>query len=158
VIIPTRSQLLEGYIKVEQIVLVRPRGPLATEDMLGKDLGILWTNELLVVWGTDVHEGVWYRSGGLVGRMEWRIMNRVAIDFADVKVAFHFCDLFGDDAVGDAPDSVWSNIMGVNEGRPVGTLDQGNDSAGGLGSAAMVFTGLPEPTNIATDITGDSSI
>lgn len=93
------------------------------EDMFGKDLGILWINELFVVWGIDVYEGVWYCSGGFVGRMEWCIMNWVVIDFVDVKVVFYFCDFFGDDVVGDVLDLVWSNIMGVNEGWLVGMFD-----------------------------------
>jgi hypothetical protein len=44
--------------------------------------------------------------GGLVVVVvEGRVLDGVAIDFADVEVFFHFGDVAGWDAVGCAPDS-----------------------------------------------------
>jgi hypothetical protein len=40
-------------------------------------------------------------------RVEGRVLDAVAVDFADVEVFFHFGDVAGGDAVGCAPDSGW---------------------------------------------------
>jgi hypothetical protein len=39
--------------------------------------------------------------------VEGRVLDAVAVDFADVEVLFHFGDVLGGDAVGCAPDSGW---------------------------------------------------
>ena len=46
------------------------------------------------------------RGRGAVG-VEGRVLDAVAVDFADVEVLFYFGDVAGGDAVGCAPDSGW---------------------------------------------------
>lgn len=71
--------------------------------------------------------------------MEGRVVDGVAVDFADVQVGFYFGDARGEDPVGYAPDFVGGGWVRVGEGGVVGGGDQGYDAAGGGGRAAVVL-------------------
>lgn len=133
------SQLLEGHIETEEVVLVEPTGALTVEDVLGKTLRVLGTDELLVVGGADVDEGVDRR--GTVGRLKRGVVDGVAVDLADVEVGFYLIDVSRDNTVGYSPDLVWARGVVVIQLFPVGSLDQGGDSARGLWCTAVILTG-----------------
>ena len=94
---------------------------MAAEDMLGQFLRVLGADELVVVRGADVDEGL---DGTVVRReeravrlgrgVERRVVDRVPVDLADVEIIFDFGDALGDDAVGDAPDLFGSRIVVVS--------------------------------------------
>lgn len=131
------GQRTQRNIQLEQIVLVQPTRPHAPEDVLGELLRILRADKLVIVRRANVDE----RLDGLnaVGWVKGRVVDGVAVDLADVEILFHFGDLFRDDAVGDAPDTLRGRAVVVGEGGPVGALDEGDDAAGGLGGAAVVL-------------------
>lgn len=51
--------------------------------------------------------------------MEGRVVDRVAVDLANVEVVADLGDLVGADAVGDAPDAVGGCVVRVVDGGPV---------------------------------------
>ena len=70
-------------------------------DKASQFVGILGANKLLVVGSADIYQGA-YR-GRAVSGVKRRVVNGVAVDFADVQVILDLCDLFRLDAVGDSP-------------------------------------------------------
>lgn len=135
------SEIIEGGIETEQVVLVQTAGPLAAKDVLGQLLWVLGPDKLLVAWGSDVDQCSDRR--GAIGRLERRVMDGVAVDFSDVKVLLDLCDLFRYDAVGNSPDLVWSGVMMINQLLPVGPLDQCHHAARGFGGSTMVLAYIP---------------
>lgn len=53
-----RGQFVEGFLEVQEVVNVGAAGPLAAGNVLGKLLGILGADELVVLRSADVDEGV----------------------------------------------------------------------------------------------------
>lgn len=134
-----RGEIIQRYVETEEVVLVRAAGALAHEDVLRQLLRVLGPNELGIVGRADVDEGADGR--GAVGGLKWRVVDGVAVDLADVEVVLDLGDLFGLYAVGDAPDLVRRRVVVVGELFPVGALEEGDDAAGRLGRAAVIFTG-----------------
>ena len=54
----------------------------------------------------------------ILGRVERRILDAVAIDLADVEIFFDFCNMLGGNAVGGPPDTGRSACMLVGQGFP----------------------------------------
>ena len=71
--------------------------------------------------------------------MKWGIVDRISIDFADVKVLFDFGDAVGLDAVGHSPDLVRSRVVVVGQLLPEGTRYQRDNPTRGLGSTTVVL-------------------
>jgi hypothetical protein len=107
-----RSQFVEGFLEVQEIVNVGAAGTLAAGNVLGKLLGILRADELVVLRSADVDEGVnrWRAVGGVEGG----VVDRVTIDLADVKIFLDLGDLFGNDSVGDTPDALRCRCVTVS--------------------------------------------
>lgn len=99
-----RGQFIEGFVEVQEIVNVGTTGPLAAGNVLGELLRILRADELVILRSADVDEGV--DRGRAIGRVKWGVVDRVAIDLADVKIFLDLGDLFGNDPVGDTPDAL----------------------------------------------------
>lgn len=104
-------QIIQRGLQAEEVLRVRPRGPVAPRDVLRERLRVLHAGELCVVRGPDVDEGA--DCGGAVGGVEGGVLNGVAVYLADVEVVFYLGDLVALDAVGDAPDAVRSRLVGV---------------------------------------------
>lgn len=112
-------------------------------------------------------------------------MNGIAIDLTNVEVVLHLFHTGRGDAVGGAVDPFRRRrALFFAQRFPKGALDQRDDSAGGLGRAAVVFAshrfeadvntgraqeggrgfwvdcvpGLPESTDVAGDVAGDAEI
>jgi hypothetical protein len=51
-----RSKLTESSVETQKVVLVRTTGSLATEDVFGELLGVLRTDELLIVRSSYVYQ------------------------------------------------------------------------------------------------------
>lgn len=100
-LVPQRRQ---RRLQPKQVLRVRPARPGAARDMLRQRLWVLGADELVVVGGADVDERADRRTGR--GRVEGRVVDRVAVDLADVEVVLDFGDVGGEDAVSDAPDAV----------------------------------------------------
>lgn len=118
------AQRLEGVVEVEEVLGVEAAGADRVADVGGEGLRVLRADELVVVRGADVDEGADGRGLGLslaVGvdigfggsGVEGRVMDGVAVDFANVQVVLDLGHLFGEDAVGDAPDAVGSGAVVV---------------------------------------------
>lgn len=73
-------------------------------NVLGKLLGILRADELVILRSADVDEGV--DRGRAVGGVKGGVVDRVTIDLADVKIFLDLGDLFGNDSVSDTPDAL----------------------------------------------------
>lgn len=133
------TELVERPLELEEVVAVQATRALAPLDVLRKGLRVLGPAELVVVGRTDVHE----RPNGrrAVGRVEGRVVNRVAVDLADVQVPRHLGHVSRLDPVGRAPDLVRRAVVGVREGGPEGTLDQRHYASRGCGCPAVVLAG-----------------
>lgn len=134
-----RTELSQGCIEAEEIVLVQPARATAAQYVLGKLLGILRTDKLLVIRRANVDE----RSDGgrAVGRMEWRIVDGIAVDLSNIKILLDFCDVVGFDSVGHAPYLIGSRIVVIGELFPVRPFNESNYSAGSFWSSSMILTG-----------------
>ena len=112
----------QRLLKLVQILPVLAARPAALHDLLSQRLRVLRSEELWVVWQADVHEALdrvrdvrrlcigsrcdgLHRGAHVLLVVEGRVLDRVAVDFADVEVFFHFGDVAGWDPVGCAPDS-----------------------------------------------------
>lgn len=133
-----RGQVLESRVEIQEVVLVEATRTLAHEDVLGKLLRVLRANKLLVVRSTDIDERT--DGGGAIGRLEWRIVNGVAVDLANVQIVLDFGDLFRLYAVGDAPDLFRRGVVMVGEIFPVRAFYEGDDASGGRGSTTVILT------------------
>lgn len=102
-LVPHRRQ---RRLQPKQILRVRPARPGAARNVLRQRLRVLRPDELVVVGGADVDERAdgGTRRGGR--RVEGRVVDRVAVDLANVEVFFDLGDAGGEDAVGDAPDAL----------------------------------------------------
>jgi hypothetical protein len=80
---PQRGQ---RRLQPKEVVRVRPAGPGAARYVLGQRLRVLGADELVVVRGTDVDEGADGRAARGGRRVEGRVVDRVAVDLADVEV------------------------------------------------------------------------
>lgn len=131
------TELSQSCIEAEEVVLVQPTGATAAQDVLRKFLGILRPDELLVIRRANVDE----RPDGrrAIGRMEWRIMDGVAVDFSNIKILFDFCDVVGFDSVGHAPYLIGSRIVVIGELFPVRPFNESNYSPGGFWGSSMVL-------------------
>lgn len=109
-LVPHRRQ---RRLQPKQILRVRPARPGAARNVLRKRLRVLRPDELVVVGGADVDERAdgGTRRGGR--RVEGRVVDRVAVDLANVEVFFDLGDAEGEDAVGDAPDALGGRCMVV---------------------------------------------
>lgn len=143
-------EVLQRHVEAEEVVGVGTAGPGTGGDVLSQGLRVLRSDKLLVVWCANVDEGVdgrrlglgsgWVRVRGAGGsRVEWSIVDGVAVYLADVEVLLDLCHAFRLDAVGHTPDAVGRRVVVVGEGGPVGALNEGDDAAGGFGGAAVVF-------------------
>jgi len=132
-----RAQFVQGPLQPPKVVLVQTTRALGPVDVLGQGLDVLRAGELVVVRGADVDEGADGRRA--VGRVEGRVVDRVAVDLADVEVVLRLVDPVGRDAVGRAPDLVRGGVVVIPQRLPVGPLDEGDDAARGLGRAAVVL-------------------
>lgn len=112
VIATIRGKLTESRIKTQKVVLVQAAGPLTAEDVLRELLGILRTDELLIVRSADINQSTDRR--GAIGRMERGVVYSVAVDLAYIEVFFHLGHFVRDDTVGNAPDSLWSRVVMVS--------------------------------------------
>ncbi|KAL2019216.1 hypothetical protein VTK56DRAFT_9943 [Thermocarpiscus australiensis] len=139
------AELVQRLLQLPQVVPVQAAGPLAAVDVLCQLLRVLRPDELLVVGRADVDErleGPVLREDLRVDarrRVEGCVVDRVAVDLADVEVLFHFGDPLRGDAVGDAPHLVGCRVVVVGQLLPVGALDEGHDAPGGFGRAAVVL-------------------
>lgn len=111
VIATIRGKLPESSIKTQKVVLVQAAGPLTEKDVLRELLGILGTDELLVVRSADINQSTDRR--GAIGRIERGVVYSVAVDLADIEVFLDLSNFVRDDTVGNAPDSLWSRVMMV---------------------------------------------
>jgi hypothetical protein len=111
VIATIRGKLTESSIKTQKVVLVQAAGPLTAEDVLRELLGILRTDELLVVRSADINQSTDRR--GAIGRMEWGVVYSVAVDLANIEVFLDLSNFVRDDTVGNAPNSLWSRVVMV---------------------------------------------
>lgn len=132
-----RTEFSQSCIEPEEIVLVQPAGATAAQDVLGKLLGILRADKLLVIRRTNVDERPDGR--GAVGRMKWRIVDGVAVDLSNIKILLDFCDAIGFDPVGHAPYLVGSRIVVIGELFPVRPFNESNYSPGSFWSSSMVL-------------------
>ncbi len=105
--------------------------------MLGQRLGVLRPDELGIVGGADIDEGADGR--GAVGGLKGRVVDGVAVDFTNVEIVLDLGDLVGLYAVGDAPDLFGRRVVVVRQILPVRALQEGDDAAGRLGRATVVF-------------------
>lgn len=105
------GQFIEGLVEVQEIVNVGAAGPLAAGNVLRKLLGILRADELVVLRSADVDEGV--DRGRAVSGVKGGVVDRVAIDLADVKIFLDLGDLFRNDPVGDTPDTLRRRCVAV---------------------------------------------
>lgn len=112
VIATIRGKLTESRIKAQKVVLVQAAGPLTAEDVLRELLGILRTDELLIVRSADINQSTDRR--GAIGRMERGVVYSIAIDLANIEVFFDLGNFVRDDTVGNAPDSLWSRVVMVS--------------------------------------------
>jgi len=70
-------------------------------------------------------------------------MHGVPVDLTQVEIVAHAGDVLGGDAVGGAPDALRRRaVVLVDEGGPVRPGKEGDDAAGGLGGAAVVFANV----------------
>lgn len=132
-----RTQLVERLLEAEEVVNVETTRAAALVDVLGQLLGILGSDELVVVRRADVDEGA--DGFGAVGRVEGGIVNAVAVDLPDVEVVLDFGDLVSLDAVGDAPYTIRGRVVMVSQLFPVGTLDQCRDATRGFRCTPVVL-------------------
>lgn len=112
VIATIRGKLTESRIKTQKVVLVQAARPLTAEDVLRELLGILRTDELLIVRSADINQSTDGR--GAIGRMERGVVYSVAVDLANIEVFFDLGNFVRDDTVGNAPDSLWSRVVMVS--------------------------------------------
>ena len=116
------AQTSQRLLKLVQILPILTARSAALHDLLRQCLRVLGSEELWVVWQTDVYETFdrvrdvcwlcvagWcdalHRGAHVLPVVEGRVLDGVAVDLADVEVFFHFGDVGGWDAVGCAPDS-----------------------------------------------------
>lgn len=105
------TQIQERGVQHVEILPVLAARPFAFQDVLGELLWILRAHELRVLWEADVYETV-YRTRlgrgrnvwGDRGRVEWRVLDAVAIHLSDIQVVFNFRGVRGGYVVGGAPD------------------------------------------------------
>jgi hypothetical protein len=106
-----RSKLAEGCIETQQIVFVQATGPLAAEDVLGELLGVLGADKLLIIWSADVDQSA--NGGRAIGRMEWGVVNGVAVDLTYIEILLDFGYFLRNDTVCNPPDSLWSRVVTI---------------------------------------------
>lgn len=117
------AQILQRFLELIQIISILATRPTANHNLLRERLRILWTQELRVVRQADVHEaldrmrdvgrrgvgrwrdGLHRRAHVLIVVVEWRVLDAVPVDLADIEILFHFRYVLGWDSVGCAPDS-----------------------------------------------------
>lgn len=136
-----RSQFVEGFVEVQEVVNVGAAGPLAAGNVLGELLGILRADELVVLRSADVDEGV--DRGRAVGGVKGGVVDGVAVDLADIKIFLDLGDLFGDNSVGDTPDALWRRCVTVLllQLLPVRPLNKSDNTTRSLGGASVILTG-----------------
>jgi hypothetical protein len=105
--------------------------------VLRKLLGVLRADKLLVIWRANVDK----RADGrrAVGRMEWRIVNGIAVDLSNIKVLLDFCDVVGFDSVGYTPYLIGSRIMVIGELLPVRPFNESDYSSRSFWSSSMIL-------------------
>lgn len=52
-----RGKLAKSRVETQKVVLVQTTGSLTAEDVFSKLLGVLGTDKLLIIWGSDVYQG-----------------------------------------------------------------------------------------------------
>lgn len=132
-----RTQLSQSRIEAEEIVLVQPARATAPRDVLRKLLGVLRADKLLVIRRANVDKRPDGR--GAVGRIEWCVVDGIAVDLSNIKIVFDFCDVVGFDSVGHAPYLVGSRIVVISELFPVRPFNESNYSSGSFWSSSMVL-------------------
>lgn len=106
------SKLTEGGIETQQVVFVQAAGALTAEDVLGELLGLLGTDKLLIIWGSDVDQSA--NRGGAIGRMEWSVVNGVAVDLTNIEILLDFGYFLGNDTICNPPNSLWSRVVTIS--------------------------------------------
>jgi hypothetical protein len=106
--------------------------------VLSEFLGVLGPYELLVLRSADVDEGTDGR--GAVGWLEGLVVDGVPVDLTNVQVLLDLGDLFGDDAVCNAPDLVRRRVVMVRQLLPEGALDERDDTARSFWSPSVILT------------------
>lgn len=106
------SKLAEGGIETQQVVFVQATGPLTAEDVLGELLGLLGADKLLIIWSADVDQSA--NRGGAIGRMEWSVVNGVAVDLANIEILLDFGYFLRNDTVCNPPNSLWSRVVTIS--------------------------------------------
>lgn len=136
------AELVERPLELEEVVAVQAARALAPVDVFREGLGVLGPAELVVVGRADVDERADGRRRAVVGgRVEGRVVDRVAVDLADVQVPRHLGHVRGLDPVGRAPDLVGRAVVRVRERGPEGALDQRHHAPRGRGRPAVVLAG-----------------
>lgn len=92
---------------------------------------------MLIVGRPDVDEGLDGRRA--VSRVEWRVMDRITVDLADIEVFLDLGDTIRLDAIGNAPDLVGSPVVLIGQALPVGLFNQGDDAARCVRGAAVIL-------------------
>lgn len=106
-----RAQSVESFFKAKKVVDVQPTRATALADVGGEGLRVLWANKLVIVWGANVHKCAdWL---GAISWVERGVMDRVAVDLANVKVVLDLGNLVCLDAVGDTPDAFGCRVVVV---------------------------------------------
>ena len=138
-ILALRAQLGQGCVEAEEVILVQPTGPTTTQDVLGKLLRVLGADKLLVIGCADVNECPDGR--GAIGRVEWRVVDGVAVDLADIEIFLDFFDMVGVNPISYAPYFVRGRVMVIRELFPVGAFNESDNSPGGFWRSPMILAG-----------------
>lgn len=67
-------------------------------------------------------------------------MDCVSIDLTNIKVFLNFSDLLRDDAVSNAPYSLWGRVVMIGQLFPVGSLNESYNTTWSFWGASVIFT------------------
>jgi hypothetical protein len=135
-----RTQVGQGCVKAEEIVLVQPTGTTALQDVLCKLLRVLRTDKLLVIRRANVDKCPDGRRA--IGRIKRRIVDGVAVDLSNVKVLLDFCDMVGVNSVSHTPYFIKSRIVMIRKLFPVRSFNESDYSSWSFWSSSMILAGV----------------